>query len=365
MIRRYSRDSHNIMKAVLVSASSCAVGVLLQGCGIGLPPTTTTTMTTTTPHSTTTTTLQAETNLWQFRNDMQMGPQLTWDLSANLQEASFYGACWAKYSPETLADGQWMQYGPVEDQFKEDGKVYGLYEGENGVTLFNERKHSEKPGCLMRKTRAPVDLSVITRIELDVTTSSSKRGVPWFSVFLAPAIVSNPNDKAKAAQIDLIESWDYSDTGPDTGLSYLRSAFGRCGVEKYTLDYCKTSNWYNTETNKVNTHITVKVEQGRIRVYRCSHQESCDGGDDYSEIDISKQPPTGTNREEWFQVWNKDIAKDRYAKYWLVADIWWTLEHSDFKLSAKNVRFFKENGEEWTMPLNDAPPAFNESSLVV
>merc|ERR1712073_55923 len=106
---------------------------------------------------------------------MHMGEQITWDLSSDLNRASFYGACWAKFKAETLAGADWSQYKkPVESQFEEGGQVYGEYVGETGVTLFNKRNHSSIPGCLMRKARDPIDFSVISRVELDVTTSSKK-----------------------------------------------------------------------------------------------------------------------------------------------------------------------------------------------
>merc|ERR1712151_433647 len=59
--------------------------------------------------------------------------------------------------------------------------------------------------------------------------------------------------------------------------------------------------------------------------------------------------------EDWFPVWDKQSAKDKYGKYWLVADIWYTSE-TDFKLSLDNIKFHYNNGSEWTMPLGGPPP---------
>merc|ERR1711957_995590 len=120
--------------------------------------------------TTTGTTLRPATNIWQWRSDMDMKTQQTYDLSGDVQEQGLYGGCWNDYSPDTLAGAANIQYGPPDQQLVEDGRTYGTYDGETGLTLLNLRKNPEVPGCLMRKSRVPIDLSVVTRIELDVFT---------------------------------------------------------------------------------------------------------------------------------------------------------------------------------------------------
>ena len=48
-----------------------------------------------------------------------------------------------------------------------------------------------------------------------------------------------------------------------------------------------------------------------------------------------------------------------HGKYFLVIDIWWTSD-TDFKLSADNLRFFKDNGEEWFMDMTVGMPPIAE-----
>merc|ERR1739845_283158 len=127
---------------------------------------------------------------------------------------------------------------------------------------------------------------------------------------------------------------------------------------------------------KVNHHITIKATQdptdGRvIRVHRCPNPQgqnltTCDAGT-YSEIRVQKKGPPNVLPTDWFRIWNKDVAKEHYANYWLVADMWWT-SNTDFQLSVDNMKFYKDNGEEWIMPLDGPPPkaaAAAETEIVV
>merc|ERR1712118_384731 len=95
-----------------------------------------------------------------------------------------------------------------------------------------------------------------------------------------------------------------------------------------------------------------------IRVYRCPKgQEQCDEGSDFAEIKVESEPPRpDITREEWFPIWNKKLAKEWYAHYWLVADIWWT-SGTDFKLSVDNVAFYFDNETAWEMPLDGPLPS--------
>lgn len=298
-----------------------------------------------------------------------MGVQLSYDLSGDVTEHGFYGACWRSPSEteanepdygHRLADAQW------ED--KSDSSIlYGSYDGETDITLLNKRPPDDKPGCLLRKTRLPVDLSVVGRIELDVKSSCSTSDMaPWYAVWLTPMLYGKTDDEAKAAEIDLVENYDNGRLGQD--VNKVATNFAQCGMNgpyAYTRPYCHRSEWGAVATT-LNHHLTVKAFEddvdGRvIRVYRCplplaGSLTSCPEGSPYSEIRVTKMPqPWGVAREDWFPVWNKDIAGDHYGKYWLVADMWWT-SGTDFKLSVKNVRFFLDNGTEWKMPLSGPPP---------
>jgi len=304
-----------------------------------------------------------------------MGKQISWDLSEDINRRGFYGSCWRKFQPETLAANEWTQLGPADSQFDEDNHTYGRYEDGTGVSLFNLRNTSSTTGCLMRKSRVPIDLSVISRIELDVSTSGSTSEAPWYALRLFPAMYGNTMDNAKSAQIDLIENYDFDKTEDGKDMNSLRTGFANCGMKKYTEEYCRTFKW-DTAASKVDHHITLQafptVDDGRVlRVYRCRQPQgqklsTCDAGQsgDYAEIKVEKSTPHDVPLEEWFPVWNQSLAKDRFAKYWLVAHIWWT-SGTDFQLTTQNVRFFQDNDTEWTMPLNDSPPSFDDLASVV
>ena len=121
-----------------------------------------------------------------------MGVQTTHDLSGDQSPAgpSTYMACWADPQTETVA-GAADSYGYFrdwDDQFWEDGQHYGSYNGRTGVTLYDKRNgtaENGKPGCLMRKSRLPIDLTTIDRIEMDIQTTADEGafGAPWYSVW--------------------------------------------------------------------------------------------------------------------------------------------------------------------------------------
>merc|ERR1719215_1447346 len=128
-------------------------------------------MSATTTTTVTGTTLPKGTNIWQWRSDMDMKIQQTYDLSGDIQDKGLYGGCWLEFNPETLA-GDWdAGLGPVDQQFVYKGDTYGYYHGETGVTLLNKVGPTGTTGCIMRKSRTPIDLTVITRLELDIRTS--------------------------------------------------------------------------------------------------------------------------------------------------------------------------------------------------
>jgi len=359
-------------------ASGLAAALLLHGCA---PPWshggTESDLPTSGPSTTATTTREPSTNIWQFRNDEDMGPQTSFDMSLE-NDKSLYGACWkSDYDDaddieglETLASGQWINYGPMQDQFIEDGveedhvvnKTYGTYDGKVGVTLFNKRNSSNKAGCIMRHSRVPVDLSVIGRMELDITTRGSSEDAPWYSVWLAPMLYSGEDDATKAAEIDIIENYDYTRRGLD--MSVVKTTFAQCGQPgeySWTEPICKAMQW-NEPAGRISAHITLKAltEDGMrvLRVHRCSQPATqCDDSSEYAEIKVDSDPPTpDIKRNEWFPVWNKDIAKEWYGHYWLMADIWWT-SGTDFELSVGNVSFFFDNDTAWEMPLDGPVPS--------
>jgi len=325
----------------------------LVGCGNGGSPTPSPTPSPTT----TTTTLPQADNIWQWRSDMQMGPQITYDLSGKLQDHCLYGGCWRTPNVETLAGGQFVQYGPADKQCEEDNKTYCTYDSGSGITLFNLRNTSTKPGCLMRKTRLPVDLSTIGRVELDLKSSGSTGKAPWYAVWFAPMVYSDKDDNAKAAEIDLVENYDQNLRGQD--VNNVNTNFAQCGIPPYTQPYCRSSSWGPVAT-QLKHHVTLKATvdkvDGRIiNVYRCPEGLStCPDSSPNAQIKVQKAAPPGT-QDKWFPVWNKEVAKEHYGKYWLVADMWWT-SATDFKLSVDNVKFFFDNDTEWKMDLSTGNP---------
>jgi hypothetical protein len=353
-------------------ASCAAAAFLLHGCGESGADTSTSATTTTT-----TTTREPSTNFWQFRNDEDMGPQTNFDMGLDTNK-SLYGGCWKAdfrhdsglKGVETLAGGQYMQYTlPMADQFIEESveegrvvnKTYGTYDGEVGVTLFNKRNSTDMGGCLMRKSRLPVDLSVIGRMELDITAKGSSENAPWYAVWMAPMLYSGVNDATKAAEIDIIENYDYMKRGSDSSL--VKTTFAQCGQPgdySWTQSVCKAMDWHE-KAGRISTHITLKalnLDGKRVlRVYRCSQPAThCDESSDYAEIKVESDPPApDIDPADWFPVWNKAKAKEWYGHYWIVADIWWTSD-TDFELSVGNASFYFDNGTAWEMPLDGTPP---------
>lgn len=304
------------------------------------------------------------TNIWQWRSDMDMGKQLSFDLSGDYTGHGFYGACWRDPNSETLADESDYGTRTAAAQWQDKANpniTYGSYDWDTGVTLYNKKSPSGKKGCVMRKSRLPIDLSVIGRIEFDVYSSGGGGVAPWYSVWLTPMLYAGTDDSAKAAEIDLIENYDVSKQGVD--MNRVNSNFATCGGDgdfAYTKPFCKDSVWGALATS-LNHHVTLKAiedpNEGRIiRVYRCPLPATTCSTGDYSEIKVTKMPPpAGVVRDDWFPVWNKAKAGPHYGRYWLVADMWWT-SGTDFKLAVEKIQFFMDNGAEWKMPLEGPPP---------
>lgn len=196
---------------------------------------------------------------------------------------------------------------------------------------------------------------------MDLETSGGNGRAPWYSVWLTPMMYSDKDDNAKAAEIDLVENYDWKRRGSD--MNSLQSAFAQCGIVGYTTPWCKASYW-GQDATRLNHHITVKVEtstEGRVvRVYRCSNSadskmSTCPHGSYYAEIKVDKPPPAGVPKDKWFPIWNKEVAGKYYANYWLVADMWLT-SNTDFKMKVDNVKFFHNEGTEWKMELNGLAP---------
>jgi len=209
----------------------------------------------------------------------------------------------------------------------------------------------------MRQSREQVDLSVIGRMELDisVTGQGTYAGVaPWYSVWLVPMLYSDTDASGKAAEIDLLENYNQAGAQSKSDVSGLATNFAQCGIDGYTLPFCTRSVWSEGATD-VNHHITLKAheDQGHrvFEVRRCRNNgapmDTCNDGN-VATIQVQKPAPGIDN---WFPIWNKDVAGDKYAKYWIAADMWYT-SNTDFVLSVDNVRFFQDDDTEWKMPLD-------------
>mmetsp|Transcript_105289 Transcript_105289/g.307784 ORF Transcript_105289/g.307784 Transcript_105289/m.307784 type:complete len:346 (-) Transcript_105289:71-1108(-) len=311
-----------------------ALSFALSGCGwTGTTSTTTTT--------TTTTTLRAATSIWEWREDEPFGVQITYDLSGDMKH-SIYGGCWRDFQPDTLGE-----------HAVQNNITFVELAGETGVALFNRRLTRDKRGCLMRKSRVPIDLSQIGRIELDVAASGSGDKAPWYSVWLAPMLYSVADASEKAAEIDLVENYVQAGRGFD--VDDVKSNFAKCDPTipgmQWTAGYCKAVDW-GLHATAVGHHVTLAAKEegteGRVvEVRHCTQPSSSCTAGDYSSIKVTKPNPTVP---DWFPVWNKEKAGARYGHYWLVADLWWTSD-TDFKLNVSGVRFFFDNGTEWRMPL--------------
>lgn len=103
-----------------------------------------------------------------------------------------------------------------------------------------------------------------------------------------------------------------------------------------------------------------------IEIHRCPNSgaplKTCQSKD-FASIKVTKQ--TSPTIPHWFPIWNKTEAGEKYGMYWLVTDIWWT-SNSDFKLQVSNLRFFKDDGSEWKLPMYDVPaPKVADDEVVV
>jgi len=283
-------------------------------------------------------------NVWEWRTDMPIGVQITYDLTGNMQH-SLYGACW----PDPIAQ-------TVGEQAVQSNIEFVRYHGETGVTLFNRRLSPQRRGCLMRKSRVPIDLSKIGRIEMDVKASGPGSDAPWYAVWLAPMMYSVPGASDKAAEIDLIENYDHTRRGYD--VNQVKTVFALCDPklpgQHWTAPFCKPLKW-GVEATTVDHHITLSAwndaREGRvIEIKHCVKTKAPIQTCTASEAAFIKVTKANPGVPDWFPIWNKTIAGSRYGHYWLVTDLWWTSNTAMF-LRTDNLRFFNDDGSEWKMPL--------------
>jgi len=234
------------------------------------------------------------------------------------------------------------------------------------VTLYDKKNgtaENGKPGCLMRKSRLPIDLTTIGRIELDIQTTADEGafGAPWYSVWLAPMIGNSVRQVQKDAEIDLIENIDGGSAW--NPVNQLSTQFSDCGHSYVpgSEPYCSNAMWDpSVNSYAVDHHITLKVhmenKERRIEVCHCAGtgRKTCDENQGCANIWVDKgarqyDPPTA------FPVW-QDSAQAWKGHYWLVSDIWKTQNRFNFRLNVDNVTFWDNDDVEWEMPLDGPPP---------
>merc|ERR1719482_1415452 len=108
---------------------------------------------------------------------------------------------------------------------------------------------------------------------MDVSSSGTQKVAPWYAIWLAPMIYADRDDNAKAAEIDMVENYDFTKRGQD--MNNVFSNFAQCGIPAYTQPYCRASSWGAVAT-ALHHHVTVRAIEdptdGRvIRVYRCQN----------------------------------------------------------------------------------------------
>lgn len=307
---------------------------------------------------------------------MDHGTEISFDLSGEIgpdpiPQHSIYGSCWREANAETVGECR-PTYAPdapfenlefcseVDDASKEN-VTFVQYKGSTGVTLFNKRRSSSatKFGCLTRKSRVPVDLSKIGRMELDIQTSPKGccgNKAPFYSVWLSPMNYSDVGDNAKAAEIDLIEN--YEQNGRTRDVNSVKTNFAQCGDIDYTRPYCHNINW-NVDATSIDHHVTLKAVDGpdgkEFHVYHCNAGvDTCPDSGDSAWIKVQKPTPPNVDPNKWFPIWNKDLVGANYAHYFIQIDQWWT-SNTDFQLGVDNFKFYHNDGSEWTMPLDYGP----------
>lgn len=282
-------------------------------------------------------------NIWQWRSDIDMASQVTYDLSGN-PDHTLYWSC-----PFVVGEHD-----------AEDDTRFVNYNESTGVTLHNEKMSHRD--CLMRKSKIPVDLSKIGRIEVDVRAIGKQKYAPWYALWLAPMDYSFVEGSV-SAEINLIENRNAS-TYWGNGSNNAHSSFpscAPCGPDEpccsYCSSYCKPLSWSHA-ANDIDHHITLAAREdaviGRIiEIRHCPNEASpmptC-SAKEFAEIHVTR-PNLGA--PDWFPIWNETRMGDRFGHYWLVSDIWHT-SNSDFTFSVSNVRFFLDDGSEWFIPPEDS-----------
>mmetsp|Transcript_118822 Transcript_118822/g.236720 ORF Transcript_118822/g.236720 Transcript_118822/m.236720 type:complete len:387 (-) Transcript_118822:273-1433(-) len=349
----FGLDSRCMLVVVCISLG-------LSGCGT--PPTSTTTTTTSTVTTTTTTTTTTlwsgeGQSIWAWREDVDWFKQTTSDYSGDPVKSTLQG-CWG---------GGGGTPGGVEQvgiENVERGITYAKYQGETGITLYNglnqSMKQQNKKGCFMRKSRVPVDLSQIGKIELDIKTSGSGPNSPWWAFWLEPVVYPIGNMEG-SAEIDVIENYDYKKTRLHQDGSKVKTQFSQCDPDLHPQDaqWCTSTHW-NVDSTKIDHHVEVSAQdrpgQGRvIEVKHCDRNNRCG-----SARMFATKPGLPSS---FFPVWKKASAGDMYGHYWMVLDIWYT-SGTDFSLDISNVKFHKDDGSEWKMPLKGDPPPLKSPVLL-
>jgi len=246
----------------------------------------------------------------------------------------------------------------------EGGITYVKYKGETGITLYNQlnqsMKSQNKKGCLMRKSRVPVDLSKIVKIDLDIKTTGSGQTAPWYSFWLEPAVYSTGNPEG-SAEIDVIENYDFLRTKLHQDGNKVKTQFSQCDPDQKPQDsqWCSSAHW-NVDATKIDHHVEINAQnlpgQGRvIEVKHCDRNDQCGS----AKLFATKPGlPSG-----WFPVWNKASAGDKYGHYYIILDIWFA-SGTDFSLDISNLKFHKDDGSEWKMPLKGDPPPVKPPALL-
>ena len=294
-------------------------------------------------------------NPWKWRTDIPIPRQETYNLLAPVStgDNSLYFSCnEGDYNPHVRSDS-------------ENGIVFVKYADRDKVSLFDEQLFPNQSVCILRPYMHPIDLTKITRIELNVKTHGQgapcvKNGAdrttacaPWFAVWLAPMVYDGSFSNTFSAEINLIQNYDLPN--PESGQSYdlynnVHSSFPNCDNPGNTntgipREFCEMLDWGVDATN-INHHITAKVvvdgSGGRVlKIWHCrnkahgSPMRTCNGS---AFAQMSLQGNTPVNKF-WSPVWEQKVAHELYGKYQLVTNIWNT-RGTGLEFSTSDVELF-------------------------
>ena len=226
-------------------------------------------------------------NDWSWNADSPIPWQETYNLEAPEADGSnsLYFSCDKQASTILRAE-------------EANGASFVKYDGETGVTLVDEQllfPATTQAVCLIRTFGGPIDLTMTTRVELNVKTAGQGAPcgagngtcAPWFAVWLAPMVYDWSFDNTFSAEINLVENHALDAGNRSYLYNHVHSSYPDCdntgedhAARNKDNEYCKMLRW-DVPATALNHHITVKVsmDDTGARLVKVWHCENAADGD--------------------------------------------------------------------------------------